>query len=72
MVTHVSCINPKCSSYGVKKTVVSAEILGMNPKLCPECGGHAKVATQINTSSKGGGTKRLSSKRYSKKRGSKR
>jgi hypothetical protein len=74
MVTHVSCNNPKCSAYEIKRTVVSAEILGMNSKVCPTCGGRMIIATQVNTSHKGGGTKRPSGHRkgYGKKRGTKR
>jgi len=37
---HVSCTNPQCESYGIKKTVVSAQVLGMNYKICPHWGSH--------------------------------
>jgi len=55
LITHVSCRNPECSNYGAKKAVVSAEILGMNPKVCPACGSAMKVAKQINVSGGRGG-----------------
>ncbi len=53
MVTKVACTNPDCPSFNKAKTVVSAMILGMNPKVCPLCGGHMKVVAQVNTSGKG-------------------
>ena len=58
MVTHVACTNPKCPRYGVAKSVVSAMVLRMDEKVCPQCGSPNKIVRQINTTSKGGGTKR--------------
>jgi hypothetical protein len=74
MVTHVSCVNRKCPAYDKKLTVASAEILRMNAKICPTCDGPMKIAKQVNTSHKSGGTKRPSGYRKGpgRKRGTKR
>ncbi len=66
MVTHVACTNRQCPSYGIEKTVVSAMVLGVNERVCPQCGGPMKVARQINTSTKRS-IKRSQSRKYTRK-----
>ena len=68
MVTHVSCKNAECDNYGKIKTVVSAEILHMNPEVCPVCGGPMKIEKTVNTSEKSGRTKGHVTQRYNRKR----
>jgi hypothetical protein len=47
MVTHVYCPNKDCPRFRVKKTIVSAEILGMNPNVCPACGTSTVAAKKL-------------------------
>jgi hypothetical protein len=47
MVTKVKCVNPNCQNYSIKKSVVSAGVLGMNYRQCAACGGKIVAAERV-------------------------
>ena len=53
MITKVACENTECSEYNVTKPVASAMLMGLNPNVCPQCGGRMAPVERIK-SSKGG------------------
>jgi hypothetical protein len=78
------CPNPKCSNYGIEKSVAVGQMMGYgapNDRVnCPACGTLMKITETLNTSSKGRGKtlgrglerKAIRSKTYARAGGGKR